>query len=246
MLTARRARISDDAADQVRRLAEDRGLRPGDRIPPERELAQLLGVGRTSIREGLRVLEIIGFVEIVPSKGVFLKADASAPLAKLIHGWLWTHRGSVQELIELREALETQAASLAAQRRTDDDLDVLAEALLGMRGVLDLEDGERFVAADDDFHDAIARAGRNPLVRRALSSINQEVQAYKLTTARLGRWYRERAVDDHERVLAALQASDPERAAAAMRQHIVQTPHDFHLLDEQPEDAASTRSESEQ
>lgn len=229
MLLARRSRVADDAADRIRSLAEELGLRPGDRFPPERDLALRLGMGRTSIREGLRTLTMLGFVEVIPSKGVFLTADAAAPIARLVHDWLRTHRGSIRDLVELREALETQAAALAATRREPPDLDRMCRALDGMRDACQPDDSELFVRYDDAFHDAIAQAGRNPLLRKSLAAITTEVSTYKLTTARLGLRHRERAIADHEPVYAAIADGAAERARSAMRHHIVDTPNDFGL-----------------
>jgi GntR family transcriptional repressor for pyruvate dehydrogenase complex len=231
-LATKRARVSDDAAEQLRQLVADWGLTPGDRLPPERELASRLGVGRTSVREGLRALEIIGFVEVVPSKGVYLKGGADAPLDGLIRAWLAEHRGTLLDLIELREALETQAAHLAADRASAADLRALADALIRMRAALAPEDPDAFVAADTAFHDAVARASGNALFRRALASIARETATYKLTTGRLGPGYLARALADHEAVHAALVAGDAPAARRAMRAHIVQTPVDLGLLGE--------------
>ncbi len=80
----RRGRLSDDAADQIRNRVAEWGLKPGDRLPPERELAARLGVGRTSVREGLRTLELSGFIDVIPSKGVYLKEDAGGQIDRLV------------------------------------------------------------------------------------------------------------------------------------------------------------------
>lgn len=230
LVAARRGRVSDDASERIRLLVEETGLRPGDRLPAERELAARLGVGRTSVREGLRMLELIGYVEVVPSKGVFLKEGAAGPFDGLVRSWLTAHQGSLRELVELREALETQAAALAAERRTDDDRWAVRRALARQREAAAVEDPDAFVAADNAFHDAIARATGNTLLRRTLASVGREVEVYKLTTARLGPEARERALADHERIATALEAADVEGARQAMRRHIVETPFAIGVL----------------
>lgn len=233
-VATRRARVSDDAAEQVRRLVEEWGLQPGDRLPPERELAARLGVGRTSVREGLRVLELIGFVEVLPSRGVFLKEGAAGQLDRLVRSWLSAQRGPLLELVELREALETQVAGLAAERAEPRHWAALDGALTTMRDAENDADPDDFVAADNAFHDAIAGGAGNSLLRRALASVGREVGAYKLTTARLGREARHRALADHVIIAAALHERDVEAARAAMRRHIVVTPRDLGVL-ERPE-----------
>jgi GntR family transcriptional regulator, transcriptional repressor for pyruvate dehydrogenase complex len=231
LVTGRRGRVSDDAAEQIRRLVDEARLQPGDRLPPERELAARLGVGRTSIREGLRVLELTGYVAVVPSKGVFLKEGAAGPFDQLVRAWLLSNQGALRELVELREALETQAAVLAAERATDDDRWAVRRALSRQREATAVADPDAFVAADNAFHDAIARATGNALLRRALAAIAREVETYKLTTARLGPEARDRALADHDRIAAAIEAGDVAAARGAMRSHIVETPFAIGVLD---------------
>lgn len=230
-VTTKRGRVSDDVAEQIRGLVDEWGLRPGERLPPERELASRLGVGRTSVREGLRTLDLIGFVEVLPSRGVFLKEGAAGPLDRLIRSWLSAHRGSLLELIELREALETQAAGLAAKRATGRDLLAMDQALDRMRAAL-ADDADAFVAADTAFHDALARGTGNGLLRRALASVAREVEVYKLTTARLGTEARQHALDDHDALAACLRDGDSDGAREAMRRHIVRTPLDLGILED--------------
>ncbi|MBA3414157.1 MAG: FadR family transcriptional regulator [Chloroflexia bacterium] len=234
LVAGRRSRVSDDAAEQIRLLAEEMGLRPGDRILPERELAVRLGMGRTSVREGLRALEVVGYVEVVPSKGVFLKEGAAGPFDRLVRSWLSAHQGSLRELVELREALETQAAGLAAERATDDDRWAVRRAVARQREAEVDDDPDAFVAADNTFHDAIARATGNNLLRRALASIGREVEVYKLTTARLGPSARRWAMVDHERIATAIETGDADGARATMRSHIVETPLRIGVLGEAP------------
>lgn len=230
IVRAPRGRVSDDAAARIRDLVAERKLAPGDRLPPERDLAAQLGVARTSVREGLRSLEVMGVVEIRPSRGVYLKADAAAPLDGYIRSWLTAHRGSLQALVELREALETQAAALAAARADGDDHYALRKALSAQRAAFDRDDHAGFVDADDAFHDAIARAAGNGLLRRALASVAQEIRVYKLATARLGPVARRRPLGDHAAIVSAIEHGDAEAARAAMRAHIVQTPLDIGVL----------------
>jgi GntR family transcriptional repressor for pyruvate dehydrogenase complex len=216
-----RSRLSDDAAEQVRRLIEEGGLQPGDRLPSERDLARRLGVARTSVREGLRSLEIAGFLEIVPGKGTFLREGASGPFSNAIRSWLARHEDAIVELIELRVAIESQAARLAAERSTPEDEVALGAALTLMREATIALDVDRFVEADRVFHDTLARATRNDLIRRALASIAQETLTFRRATTSLGRWVMERTIAEHEAILSALGTRDAPSAAAAMRAHIL-------------------------
>lgn len=219
-VATKRARISDDAAERLRELVEEWGLKPGDRLPPERELAARLGVGRTSVREGLRALELVGFVDVIPSKGVYLKEDAGGRLERRLRAWLTADRGGTRDLIELREALEGQAAALAAARATPVDLATIERQLNAMRAALDDADLEPFVIAEAAFHDAIARASRNGLLRRSLGAIAEEVAAQTLAVAQISADARQRAVAEHAAIVGALRDRDQASASAAMRDHI--------------------------
>jgi len=229
----RRSRLSEDAAQRVYELVEDLRLQPGDRLPSERDLSRQLCIARTSLREGLRTLELMGVIRVKPGKGIFLTGDAAAPLDRLIHSWLSAHASRVKELVELREALEVQAASLAASRAEANDVAAMEHQIIAMRLARDAADPERYVTADTEFHDTIARASRNRLLRRSLASIAGETLTYRMATARLGAHALDRSLHDHEAIFGAIRAADPVSAAEAMRAHIVRFPLDFNLLDGQ-------------
>jgi len=227
----RHVRLADDVVEQVRLLVEERGIRPGDRLPPERELAEQLGVARASIREGLRTLELMGMIEIRPGRGSFLKGDVASPLDSLISSWFSVHRGRLREVIELREAVETQAARLAAVRAAAEDIRAMEQAILSMRLAIEANDVERYVAGDASFHDAIAHASGNPLLRRALTSIAGEIYWYRLAVGRLlGRTHLEKSLSDHEAIARAVKTRDALAAWHAMRQHIVDAARDPRVL----------------
>lgn len=227
----RRGRISDDAAEQIRERVEEWGLKPGDRLPPERELAARLGVGRTSIREGLRALEFSGFVDVIPSKGVFLKEDPGGKLDRTLAAWLAADRGGQIELIELRAALEGQAVALAAERATPVELATIERGLPAMRSAIEAADPQAVVTTDATFHDAIARASRNTLLRRVLGAIGAEIgsqvqaQAESGLSGKVGN----EMLADHAEIAAAMKARDAAAARTAMETHIARIARDLGL-----------------
>ena len=249
-LPARRGRLSDDAAEQIRNRVAEWGLKPGDRLPPERELAVRLGVGRTSVREGLRALELSGFVDVVPSKGVYLKEDAAGQLDRLVTSWLTADRGGTLELIELRPTLEGQTAALAAARATPVELATIERAVTAMRAEAGAGAGTHtgarpetgnlaaFSAQDVAFHDAIARASRNGLLRRALAAITRETEAQAAAAAASGQPARDEAVADHAAILDAIRARDEARAREAMGRHVMRIAEDLGVGDGDPSQRA--------
>jgi GntR family transcriptional repressor for pyruvate dehydrogenase complex len=229
----RRGRLSDDAAEQIRERVEEWGLKPGDRLPPERELATRLGVGRTSVREGLRSLELSGFVDVIPSKGVFLKAGPGEKLDRALTTWLTADRGGQLELIELRAALEGQAVALAAERATPVELATIERGLPALRAAIEAGDLKTIVAADAAFHDAIARASRNSLLRRVLTAIGSDIAAQVRAQAESGLngGAKTRTLTDHEQIVAAMRARDAVAARTAMEGHIAHTARDLGLAE---------------
>jgi GntR family transcriptional repressor for pyruvate dehydrogenase complex len=227
----RHLRLADDVAQQVQQLIEDLQIEPGGRLPPERELADQLGVARASIREGLRTLEMMGVIEILPGRGSFVTGNVSSPLDSLISSWFSVHRDWLRDVIELREAVEAQVARLAAVRATPDDIAAINRTVASMRLAAEANDPEAFVEADAAFHDAVAHASRNPLLRRALASVAREIYSYRVAVGRLyGRARLERDLTEHEAIARALEARDALAAWHAMRQHIVSVPRDLDVL----------------
>ncbi len=227
----RRGRLSDDAAEQIRKRVDEWGLKPGDRLPPERELAARLGVGRTSIREGLRTLELIGFVDVIPSKGVFLKEDPGGKLDRTLSAWLTADRGGQLDLIELRAALEGQAVALAAHRATPVELATVERGIPAMRSAIEGDDRAALVTIDAAFHDAIARASRNALIRRVLTTLGGEIGAQVQAQVETGPSGEVgvRMLAEHEGIVAAMKARDAVAARAVMERHITQVTRDLGL-----------------
>src|SRR5947209_16807277 len=157
----------------------ERRLRPGDALPTERQLTQEYRIGRSSVREALRMLESQGLIESRGS-GMFVVAEFRNPLDQSLHLLLSLDESNLGELYEMRKLLEGELAALAAERRTDEDLGRMLTALQEMHDGLDSE--ERYLDADVRFHLAIAAATKNrcalhmmqalrKLFHRALSSV---------------------------------------------------------------------------
>ena len=192
--------------------------------PPERELATRLGVGRTSIREGLRTLELSGFIDVIPSKGVYLKEDPGGKLDRMLTAWLAADRGGQLELIELRAALEGQAVALATNRATPVELATIERGLPALRSAIAGGDRVATVSADASFHDAIARASRNGLLRRVLATIGADISAQVQAQAESGLTGEvgERMLADHEAIATAMKGRDSITARAVMERHVSQ------------------------
>ncbi len=214
-----RASLSDGIVDQIAGLIASGGLKPGDRMPSEKELCRQFHVGRTSVREALRSLAALGVVESHAGDGTFVAASAGAGLERSLRFAVLLDARELEDLVEARVALETQLAGLAARRRGPADLEEMREAIAGMKAAG--ADAEAYLASDLRFHLAIARAAGNTILRKMLETTRGYLQAWIRETLASSKRRAAVSIAEHRRILAALEAGDAEGAAAAMRGHLV-------------------------
>jgi GntR family transcriptional repressor for pyruvate dehydrogenase complex len=201
--------------EQIQRLIAEGKLRPGDHLPSEMELAERFGVGRSSIREAMRVLQLVGVVEVIQGKGTFVREAGILPL--MIDWSRIAQMGIIAEVMEARQFMEVLLAQLAAERATDADVEAVRVALARSQDSLGNIDNS--VEAGVNFHLALADAGHN----QVLALMYRTIRDLYLETARRTRITPEVASDrfhDHERLLQAVIARDPEAAARAMKEHL--------------------------
>ena len=209
-----RSRLYEDLVDRLGEFVRESRMTEGDRFPAERELSHHLGVSRTSVRQAMVVLEAQGFVDIRHGEGVFLRRlrHFGESLPRLIE-----RRRRLPEVLEAREALEVRLAELAAVRRTGADLKALEAALFTMDA--DVQAGGLGIEGDAAFHQAIATAARSGVLEHLLSAMAEAIHESRVESlSEPGRPRQSR--EAHGRILAAIEAQNPEAAAAAMRDHL--------------------------
>lgn len=191
-------------------------IKPGERLPPERQLAEALGVGRTVLREGLKSLTVLGLIEGRQGDGNYLKSTESEFLPRAIEWGMLLGAKVTDDLIESRQVLETAISRLAAQRITDSEIAALESLVDDMRNA---RDTAGLAAADVAFHQAIVASTRNETLQQIMRNM---LSLLKVWTKRvLGEEPgSEEIVTQHMAILEALRARDPDRAEAAMRQHL--------------------------
>jgi GntR family transcriptional regulator, transcriptional repressor for pyruvate dehydrogenase complex len=192
-------------------------VEPGTRLPPERQLAASLGVGRSAVREALAALDMLGVVSIRPGSGTYLRGSASELLPQTLSWGLMLGEQRTRELIELRRGLEIQAAELAAKRAGPEHIAALAAQLAQMRANVD--DLGRFVQADRDFHLEIGAAAGNVVLRDLLQNVRSLLRVW---TERILRdeVLAEITYAEHAAVFAAIRDRDPAAAGQAMASHM--------------------------
>jgi GntR family transcriptional regulator, transcriptional repressor for pyruvate dehydrogenase complex len=203
---------------EIIRVIRERRLRPGDRLPAERELASILQVSRPSVREAVRALESEGRLVVRHGQGVFVAEPATrralqASLAKVDH--------DIAELYAMREVLEVPAARWAAERRDTEGLQLVREALDRLEAALEQRplDHDKLQRLDAAFHLSIVQASGNRFLEQTQGVLNDILNQGMITTLRLpGRV--EKSREQHRRILEALLAGDVEAAGRAARAHV--------------------------
>jgi GntR family transcriptional regulator, transcriptional repressor for pyruvate dehydrogenase complex len=221
----RQGTVSDLIARRILEVIGSDRLRPGDRLPPERELAAMLGTSRPSLREALQALKARGWVEIRHGSGVFVADPATT---RSLREALLAQEVSVRELFDMREVLELPAAAWAAKNGDPGKLAVVREAYDALMAATKPVDeagtgGEigwdRLAELDATFHLRIVEAADNRFLARTQGVLQEILSAGMGTTLRLpGRFEKSRG--EHQRILDAVLAGDPAAARRAALTHI--------------------------
>ncbi len=203
-----RVRLYEQVAEQISTWIGEHDLKPGDKLPPERELAARLGVSRATLSQALVALEVIGAVAVRHGDGTVV---ARSPGPSRIIDAVRAHAHRLPEIIETRDALETKIASLAAARRTEADLDRIEDALAGMEA--DIEAGGRGVEGDETFHAAVTAASHSLLLSRLMAEIADLIRETRIES--LSQPDRPRAsLAGHRAIADAIRAGDPDARRA--------------------------------
>ena len=215
-------KISEEIVEQIKILISQGDLKPGDRLPSERELSTMLGVSRPSVRESIMVLEAMGFLESRQGGGTFVRAltesSIADPLAKLIEK---KDPQLLRSLAEVRMGLESWSAFLAAQRASDHDI----EEIRRLYGVMEQQaaKGGWSPEVDAEFHYAITSASHNSLQMHVLDSVHSLF--HTTIQVALMEFYRQEGhvqllLKQHREIMDAIVAHDPEQARKKMMEHL--------------------------
>jgi GntR family transcriptional regulator, transcriptional repressor for pyruvate dehydrogenase complex len=196
-------------------IAEGR-LEPGNCMPSERELAQQYGVGRSSIREALRMLESKGVIHS-SGNGAFAIAEYGNALNHSLDFLVSVDQADFTELFEVRHMLEAEAVALAAVRHVRPDTEQMAREIAAMEAGLDSE--QDFIKADLRFHMTIARAARNRLLVHLMQAIRSQLHR-SLSSSFHVPGNPELAIESHRMILDAVERREPDEARRRMHEHV--------------------------
>ena len=227
---ARSLQNTEQVVARVYELIKRDSLKPGDRLPPERELAKQLGISRPALRAGLGSLISMGVLQSRQGSGTYIvdgpPALDSEPLRLLaeLHGFSYDH------MFETRSVLEVGAAGLAAERATGEQLATMAEEITEMFAAL--KDPQLFLVHDVAFHRAVAAASGNPTLATLVEMVSAILYQRRRDTIERAHDFNE-ALELHRRIYRAIRSHKPDEAREAMRDHIVRAQRAFALEEQQ-------------
>lgn len=211
-----RVAISDELVARFKELIAKRIFVPGHRLPPERDLAEALAVSRPTLRQALRALQIMGVIRARQGSGSYLADSASDIMRVPLEFALALKNVAKTDLFETRCTLEVKLASLAAERRTDKDLEAMRQALREMKKAMG--DAEAWCRAEPQFHNCIVQAARNGVMATMIEMLSQMLMESRKETVRLLTDYSSSYLS-HENVYVEIEKQDATGAARMMMEH---------------------------
>jgi GntR family transcriptional regulator, transcriptional repressor for pyruvate dehydrogenase complex len=214
--TVRKDKVYEGVAKQIERLILKK-LQPGDKLPSERELAEMLAVSRSSIRDAIRSLELTGMVEPRQGAGTIVREISSDSLVNPLADARKRREEVIGELLDFRKMLEPPLAARAATRVSAEEISEMEEIL--KRQEEKLRAGDTTISEDSEFHYAIALASGNRVVLKVLDTLMDLLRDSRERSLQVeGR--PQKSLAGHRRILAAIKRHEAEAARVAMRRHI--------------------------
>lgn len=210
----------NSAADVLQHLVREvsTAVPAGGKLPPERRLAEMLGVSRSQLREAIRCLDLLGFLDVRQGDGTYLSSSPTHLLTQAVSWGVLLGSVEAQQLVEARRHLEGALVRLAAERITPDECAELRHHVAEMAAA---GPADSFAAADSAFHLTIARAARNVVLSATLENTKSLLHAWVVRVIDTA-VDRERVLTQHTAIADALDAGDPHAAGQAMDAHIAE------------------------
>lgn len=223
-----RNKLRDQVVSAVIEIIDSADLKPGDTLPPERELALQVGVSRTVVREALTALEMQGLLELSPGHRPTVRSHYERAFSETLGLAMRDDLDRILQLAEVRRVVEVDAAGLAARRATPEDLAAMQSALDTMGD--HLEDSVGYVDADVAFHEAMLLATKNDVLVSMFRPVTQLLQRSRSLTNAGHRRPQTDAVEQHREILDRIAAGDADGARSACERHMAETFEDARQL----------------
>ena len=215
----KRKTFADEIAEILQRKILEMNLKDGDRLPSHEELAQQLGVSKASLREGLQKLSTMGVINLKQGLGTIVATPQISNYLRILSPRLITKGSTLSDLFEARKCIESLTVSNAATKADEKDIDDLRDSLSEMENALKKENTETFLAKDVEFHNLIAKAGKNEVLLEILAVVNELLLFHENLTQRVPGGI-EKAYDFHTKIFHAIKDKNPSRARVLMENHI--------------------------
>lgn len=218
----RNGTTAEEVVARLRDMIHSGEISAGDRLPPERDLAKMLGVSRPTLRAGIRSLSTVGILQSRQGAGTFVSEVKESPtldssplrMLSALHGF------SSEEMFEARLALEMSIAGLAAERATSEQMTLMAEEITGMYA--SLAEPEQYLVHDMKFHQTVAAASGNRILTALMNMVATILYDSRSKTVKRAKDLKQSA-EQHHNIYRAMREHSPEAARKAMRDHLVKT-----------------------
>ena len=217
-----RQKLNEQIAERIQQQITDGKLRPGDKLPPERELAGLLRVNRATVREAIHLLRERGLVERKNGRGTRIVAMLPNNVGAAIDRFFVTNNCSQRELWDFRIIFEPKVTALAAENARPEDVKKLGVVLRTLEEAWDAQDPIRLASADAQFHLTLAAASHNTLMLAVASGLHIVLERFMRTSHAAA--HSEESFRTHRIIFRAVSQHDPEKAERAMQQQLESTP----------------------
>jgi GntR family transcriptional repressor for pyruvate dehydrogenase complex len=216
----RRSSAPEMVVEQILKKLKDGELQPGSQLPSQREMAQLFGVGRSSVREATNALAVMGYLEVQQGKGTFIRDNLPSTDFSTAHLNAALKAGSLLDLMEARELLECKSVELAAERAGTEHIRRMKAALAKAED--SRADYPAFLKADLEFHISLAEATENVVICEMMKLVVEKVLEHhsRLRTAHLSKDFRRVSIETARMIIEHLEKGEGQEAAQYMRDHL--------------------------
>ncbi len=221
MAVIAKKKLSEIVVDEIRTRMENGELKIGDKLPNQNLLAMELGVSRTSLREAMNILNLLGVIEQKPGFGTVIRKKIPAINPEGLKPTLLSDKKTTSELLEARYIIESGAVRLATLHATDRQVEGLGKLVKKMQILLTNQDFKEYSHIDLKFHNQIAELSRNRFLKESFVSIKQHMQLFIEEHTQILFHVLEESQKHHQAIFNAVSARDPEQACRDMEEHIV-------------------------
>ncbi len=220
MAAIAKKKLSEIVVDEIRKRIDTGIMKIGDKLPNQNQLARELGVSRTSLREAMNILDLLGVIEQKPGFGTVIRKKIPAINPEGLKPTLLSDSKTTSELLEARFIIEAGAVRLATRHATDKQLKALGDLVKKMQILLTNEDFKEYSHVDLQFHNQIAELSRNRFLKESFVSVKQHMQLFIEEHTQILCHVLEESQKHHNLIFKAIFARDPDQACFEMENHI--------------------------